>query len=182
MGLVERPNWVPDAEASHCYACATEFTLFRRRHHCRGCGRIFCAEYVLRPPNRTEARTNERAESRTARERGIHRDPRPEDGAIPTLRSRSAYGRLTNLGLARLSLDAATDGFCSLPSTCTPIRSVFVPSAIANIRWSIIQGGLMSLVHESARYARERAIESSHKLHTSNHTFTTNGCLLTCLA
>jgi len=40
----------------------------------------------------------------------------------------------------------------------------------------------MSLVHESARYARERAIESSHKLHTSNHTFTTNGCLLTCLA
>jgi growth factor-regulated tyrosine kinase substrate len=25
-----------------CFKCKTTFTMFNRRHHCRGCGRIFC--------------------------------------------------------------------------------------------------------------------------------------------
>ncbi|CAN0078455.1 unnamed protein product [Sphacelaria rigidula] len=25
-----------------CYECDTMFTMFRRRHHCRVCGQIFC--------------------------------------------------------------------------------------------------------------------------------------------
>ncbi|KAI6177845.1 Lateral signaling target protein 2-like protein [Aphelenchoides bicaudatus] len=35
-------EWVPDSECENCVACGTSFTLIRRRHHCRNCGRIFC--------------------------------------------------------------------------------------------------------------------------------------------
>ena len=34
--------WVPDALAPACMACGGEFTLFRRRHHCRRCGIVCC--------------------------------------------------------------------------------------------------------------------------------------------
>ncbi|XP_060533012.1 myotubularin-related protein 3 [Cylas formicarius] len=36
--------WVPDHAVSRCTDCGTEFWLGRRRHHCRKCGRIFCAD------------------------------------------------------------------------------------------------------------------------------------------
>ncbi|XP_050311244.1 myotubularin-related protein 4 isoform X2 [Anthonomus grandis grandis] len=36
--------WVPDHAVSRCTGCGTEFWLGRRRHHCRKCGRIFCAD------------------------------------------------------------------------------------------------------------------------------------------
>ncbi|KEG12735.1 putative small GTP-binding protein Rab7 [Trypanosoma grayi] len=37
--------WVPDAQVMTCMAhdCNVSFSLFNRRHHCRVCGRIFCA-------------------------------------------------------------------------------------------------------------------------------------------
>ncbi|VDP15036.1 unnamed protein product [Soboliphyme baturini] len=34
--------WVPDSECACCSACNVHFSLVRRRHHCRNCGRIFC--------------------------------------------------------------------------------------------------------------------------------------------
>lgn len=36
--------WVPDYAVSRCTNCHTEFWLGRRRHHCRSCGNIFCAD------------------------------------------------------------------------------------------------------------------------------------------
>lgn len=42
-GARSRPEWVPDSTCSHCSACRAPFTLLRRRHHCRSCGKIFCA-------------------------------------------------------------------------------------------------------------------------------------------
>lgn len=39
---VQPPRWVPDEEAPRCMACAQSFTTFRRRHHCRNCGGVFC--------------------------------------------------------------------------------------------------------------------------------------------
>ncbi|XP_019207238.1 zinc finger FYVE domain-containing protein 9 isoform X2 [Oreochromis niloticus] len=37
------PVWVPDAEAQVCMKCGIKFTFTKRRHHCRACGKVFCA-------------------------------------------------------------------------------------------------------------------------------------------
>ncbi|XP_050296605.1 RUN and FYVE domain-containing protein 2 isoform X2 [Anthonomus grandis grandis] len=34
--------WVSDSTATHCKSCKKEFSLTRRKHHCRNCGEIFC--------------------------------------------------------------------------------------------------------------------------------------------
>ncbi|CAD6189060.1 unnamed protein product [Caenorhabditis auriculariae] len=36
--------WMPDATGKECYQCEERFTTFRRRHHCRLCGQIFCSK------------------------------------------------------------------------------------------------------------------------------------------
>lgn len=35
---------MPDSTGRECYQCEERFTTFRRRHHCRLCGQIFCAK------------------------------------------------------------------------------------------------------------------------------------------
>merc|ERR1719315_111904 len=40
-----RPTlWVPDHAATACMGCNTQFWFGRRKHHCRSCGKLFCAE------------------------------------------------------------------------------------------------------------------------------------------
>lgn len=36
------PAWVRDEAVSMCMLCDVMFTKFRRRHHCRACGRVVC--------------------------------------------------------------------------------------------------------------------------------------------
>lgn len=37
------PVWIPDIEAPQCMSCGANFTVVKRRHHCRNCGKVFCA-------------------------------------------------------------------------------------------------------------------------------------------
>uniref|UniRef100_A0A8K9WWD1 Zinc finger FYVE domain-containing protein n=1 Tax=Oncorhynchus mykiss TaxID=8022 RepID=A0A8K9WWD1_ONCMY len=37
------PVWVPDSQAPVCMKCEVRFTFTKRRHHCRACGKVFCA-------------------------------------------------------------------------------------------------------------------------------------------
>ena len=37
-----RQHWMPDKLCKQCYSCEATFTVFRRRHHCRICGQVFC--------------------------------------------------------------------------------------------------------------------------------------------
>ncbi|KAF9616143.1 hypothetical protein IFM89_028609, partial [Coptis chinensis] len=41
---LSRDFWMPDESCIVCYECDSQFTIFNRRHHCRLCGRIFCAK------------------------------------------------------------------------------------------------------------------------------------------
>ncbi|WFC99993.1 hypothetical protein MYAM1_002740 [Malassezia yamatoensis] len=38
----QAPVWVPDSLATRCARCGEPFTIWRRRHHCRLCGQVFC--------------------------------------------------------------------------------------------------------------------------------------------
>lgn len=44
------PLWNQDENTSACCCCGKNFTMLRRRHHCRNCGRIVCGDCS---PNRT---------------------------------------------------------------------------------------------------------------------------------
>ena len=41
-----RDHWIPDEERTHCHKCNTQFGVLQRKHHCRHCGEIFCANDV----------------------------------------------------------------------------------------------------------------------------------------
>lgn len=41
--ILRPPVWIPDIEAPKCMSCAANFTVVKRRHHCRNCGKVFCA-------------------------------------------------------------------------------------------------------------------------------------------
>ncbi|KAK6639918.1 hypothetical protein RUM43_008195 [Polyplax serrata] len=38
------PFWMPDHLASSCMECDSKFTVIKRRHHCRACGKILCSK------------------------------------------------------------------------------------------------------------------------------------------
>lgn len=40
---VLKPLWIPDEDAPICMNCSQRFTVLRRRHHCRACGRVLCS-------------------------------------------------------------------------------------------------------------------------------------------
>ena len=40
----QRPPWQADADAYTCYTCDKAFTLRRRKHHCRACGKVVCGK------------------------------------------------------------------------------------------------------------------------------------------
>ena len=42
-----RSLWVPDKEAPDCHICRMPFTPINRRHHCRRCGSVVCAQHSL---------------------------------------------------------------------------------------------------------------------------------------
>lgn len=38
-----KPFWVPDEDALACMLCFGRFTVLKRRHHCRACGKVLCS-------------------------------------------------------------------------------------------------------------------------------------------
>ena len=40
--MIRARQWQHDADVDACGACHMVFTFFRRRHHCRACGRVLC--------------------------------------------------------------------------------------------------------------------------------------------
>ncbi|KAF2271882.1 FYVE-domain-containing protein [Westerdykella ornata] len=57
-GPITRNHWQPDGSTNVCTAsaCQAPFSFFNRRHHCRKCGGIFCAQHSQR-----QVRLNEHA-------------------------------------------------------------------------------------------------------------------------
>lgn len=58
---IKLPVWQPDEEISNCPICGNSFTFWYRKHHCRKCGRVVCAncsphritiprQFIVHPP------------------------------------------------------------------------------------------------------------------------------------
>lgn len=56
------PPWQADSEVTHCPICGCQFTWYYRKHHCRKCGRVVCAncsphritiprQFIVQPPD-----------------------------------------------------------------------------------------------------------------------------------
>jgi Phosphatidylinositol-4-phosphate 5-Kinase/TCP-1/cpn60 chaperonin family/FYVE zinc finger len=41
---VDQELWMRDSDTKTCFSCDAVFTIFRRRHHCRYCGYVFCSK------------------------------------------------------------------------------------------------------------------------------------------
>jgi len=39
---LEKSKWTPDGSFEECQFCEEQFTVFKRKHHCRCCGLVFC--------------------------------------------------------------------------------------------------------------------------------------------
>ena len=61
-GDISLPGWQPDGEVTKCPICGTSFSFWYRKHHCRKCGRVVCAncsphritiprQYIVHPPD-----------------------------------------------------------------------------------------------------------------------------------
>lgn len=59
---IKTPAWQPDIEVSECPICGHRFNFWYRKHHCRKCGRVVCAncsphritiprQFIVHPPS-----------------------------------------------------------------------------------------------------------------------------------
>lgn len=44
MSVLPQDKWVKDDEVTACQLCHVEFAMYRRRHHCRNCGKCVCVD------------------------------------------------------------------------------------------------------------------------------------------
>ncbi|KAL8488172.1 hypothetical protein ACS0TY_024453 [Phlomoides rotata] len=63
---MSRDFWMPDESCRVCYECDSPFTIFNRKHHCRLCGRVFCARCTT---NTVPALPDEPKDGREERDR-----------------------------------------------------------------------------------------------------------------
>lgn len=45
--VLSKEYWMKDESSRECFTCGKPFTTFRRKHHCRICGQIFCHSCTL---------------------------------------------------------------------------------------------------------------------------------------
>ncbi|KAJ8270146.1 hypothetical protein GJAV_G00110870 [Gymnothorax javanicus] len=107
------PVWVPDSQAPVCMKCEVKFTFTKRRHHCRACGKVFCAACCslkcrLMYMDRKEARVCVTCHSALMSARswenmvsGSNQSPNPNNPAeycstIPPLQQAQASGALSS--------------------------------------------------------------------------------------
>uniref|UniRef100_H2LF08 Zinc finger FYVE-type containing 9 n=1 Tax=Oryzias latipes TaxID=8090 RepID=H2LF08_ORYLA len=91
------PVWVPDSQAPVCMKCDVKFTFTKRRHHCRACGKVFCAaccslKCKLAYMDRKEARVCVTCHSTLTR--SVSRDQRRvwfADGVLPNGDATDSY-------------------------------------------------------------------------------------------
>lgn len=60
-GLAQNARWKLDEEGDKCEDCRKDFQVYRRRHHCRRCGGLFCDKCSSKKVNLKVALTGEKS-------------------------------------------------------------------------------------------------------------------------
>ncbi|KAI4151023.1 MAG: hypothetical protein LQ341_000995 [Variospora aurantia] len=71
---IRLPRWQPDSEVTSCPICGKGFGFLFRKHHCRKCGRVVCAncsphritiprQFIVQPPQDTNQESDTRSAS-----------------------------------------------------------------------------------------------------------------------
>ena len=124
-----QPVWTPDRSATRCASCRQPFGLWRRRHHCRLCGDIFCWQCASEVSNSLRLQ-NEKAPRRLLRlfidSLHVRSTSRSPTSLHPCLRRQTKLARIMWRELAK---DAS-----HLSSTPQPKHILLVSSPLAE-RW-----------------------------------------------
>ncbi|XP_072995253.1 1-phosphatidylinositol-3-phosphate 5-kinase FAB1B-like [Typha latifolia] len=120
---VSRDFWMPDDSCRVCYDCDSQFTIFNRRHHCRHCGRVFCAKCTSNfVPRSSVDPTTSREEGERVRVCNYCFKQLEEDVVVAQNGARSSTVVLSP-SLSTASL-ASTKSSCTGNSTTTTAGSV----------------------------------------------------------
>lgn len=76
QNTVQAPLWVSDKESPVCLLCSTLFTMVKRRHHCRCCGKLVCSQCSKHRLNIGDTKKKQRVCDDCAPRFGIQIKPR----------------------------------------------------------------------------------------------------------
>ncbi|RKP10209.1 Dbl homology domain-containing protein [Thamnocephalis sphaerospora] len=146
------PVWVPDDDAAECMICQQEFRLYRRKHHCRLCGKVVChacsSRNFLIPGETEEEDRVERACDPCFRMRWGDADADDdEDTVMQAMRLRSLTfvaapgiaSRITRVRTALVANDHHTAA-CLRCSLCTPTEEHHLRAACGQAVCPVPQG------------------------------------------
>ena len=82
------PRWQPDVDVSKCPICGTIFSFWYRKHHCRKCGRVVCAncsphritiprQFIVHPPTEIAPESRDNGEDPAPPSLGLRGEGRP---------------------------------------------------------------------------------------------------------
>lgn len=124
------PRWQPDVEVTECPICHTAFGFWFRKHHCRRCGRVVCAncsphritiprQFIVQPPE--DAMPNSEPTSNAG--------PSIVDLTSDGEASRASLGNGDGPGTADYRIDSALGGGLEvrLCNPCVPDPNPMVP-------------------------------------------------------
>ncbi|KAK7821774.1 1-phosphatidylinositol-3-phosphate 5-kinase fab1b [Quercus suber] len=113
---VSRDFWMPDQSCRVCYECDSQFTIFNRKHHCRLCGRVFCARCTANSvpaPSGDQSTSREECEKirKTDDEYGVYRSDSETRhfSQVDDYYSRVDFDELSNDGSHKLHHDGEND-------------------------------------------------------------------------
>ncbi|KAH1056867.1 hypothetical protein J1N35_034932 [Gossypium stocksii] len=141
---VSRDFWMPDQSCRVCYECDSQFTVFNRRHHCRLCGRVFCAKCTANsvPAPSDEPRTG-REDLERIREQGIKTAENGTKAPSPGLSSSPSTTSLASSKSSCTGVSSSSTVGSTLYSTgpyhCVNFNSVVSPCGSAQMNGSAEQ-------------------------------------------
>lgn len=160
---LSRDFWMPDQSCRVCYDCDSQFTLFNRRHHCRHCGRIFCAKCTTNsvPPSSSQRNSWEEWEKVRVCNYCYQQW---EQGLTPSYKKERQVSNLDHCSSLSTTSSTSSNSFATANNSTTTICSM--PYSIGS--YQQMQPGSDMSQHQSAMTGKGIDKEGLSALRTSS--------------